>query len=468
MEFKKLVISGLYGRTEDIEIDFKDNQVVIIGENGLGKTSILNILYTILENKSHFSSYITYSGASLVVEKDGAEKKLNIKGVSRFPTEDEYLNANILGRHEDYQHFNSSNSNFLKQIELISSNFQDGIINSELKKQFEENIGDIDFLNKFHTTIYESAIKGLEYNQLKAYYESTKIYINHIRKKYQQFLMTETENDRQFLRNSYNITYLSINRMRPEVKDEYQNTDIFAGGKAFIEVTPDIRSILNGTNQKILEANNLARSKLLNSKNLEINNFISNSQFENITIDDAVAGKLADILINTYNLSGSHKDKIKEIFTTDSNIPLKVSLYQSLIDSLNVMDSKLNNINEFCTKMNMIFTNKKIKFDDGRNLVFYDENTKETFSLQSGASKLSSGERQIITILFNVILNDKPSILLIDEPELSLSIIWQQDLFKYLLDSNKVHMLFAVTHSPFIIPENKYEILVDLKEVIYG
>ena len=40
--------------------------------------------------------------------------------------------------------------------------------------------------------------------------------------------------------------------------------------------------------------------------------------------------------------------------------------------------------------------------------------------------------------------------MLFDEPELSLSINWQQELLPDIINSKKCNFLFCVTHSPFI------------------
>ncbi len=72
-------------------------------------------------------------------------------------------------------------------------------------------------------------------------------------------------------------------------------------------------------------------------------------------------------------------------------------------------------------------------------------------------NKLSSGEKQIVSILAQVFLNFNDNfIILFDEPELSLSIEWQEMLLPDIVDSGKCSLLFAVTHSPFIF-DNKLD-----------
>jgi len=82
--------------------------------------------------------------------------------------------------------------------------------------------------------------------------------------------------------------------------------------------------------------------------------------------------------------------------------------------------------------------------------------------------KLSSGEKQIISIFSRIYLSDDDQrfIVLFDEPELSLSITWQQKLLPHIMDSKKCDFLLAVTHSPFISDNVLDSFTIGLNEFI--
>lgn len=64
---------------------------------------------------------------------------------------------------------------------------------------------------------------------------------------------------------------------------------------------------------------------------------------------------------------------------------------------------------------------------------------------------LSSGEKQLLIILLTVLCQDeKPSILLMDEPEISLHLRWQYELIEILRTLNPNCQLIIATHSPSI------------------
>lgn len=65
-------------------------------------------------------------------------------------------------------------------------------------------------------------------------------------------------------------------------------------------------------------------------------------------------------------------------------------------------------------------------------------------------SALSSGEKQIISTFARLYLElEKKYLVLIDEPELSLSMEWQRKFLPDILGSSSCSQLIAITHSPF-------------------
>ena len=66
--------------------------------------------------------------------------------------------------------------------------------------------------------------------------------------------------------------------------------------------------------------------------------------------------------------------------------------------------------------------------------------------------RLSSGEKQILVILLTVLVQDKqPCVLLMDEPEVSLHIEWQQRIISIIREMNPNAQIILTTHSPAMI-----------------
>jgi hypothetical protein len=80
---------------------------------------------------------------------------------------------------------------------------------------------------------------------------------------------------------------------------------------------------------------------------------------------------------------------------------------------------------------------------------------------------LSSGEKHIISIFSYVYLRPpRRCAVLIDEPELSISVEWQRQLLPDLLKARHCCFLMAATHSPFIFDNDLATNTVDLQEYI--
>lgn len=102
-------------------------------------------------------------------------------------------------------------------------------------------------------------------------------------------------------------------------------------------------------------------------------------------------------------------------------------------------------------------------------VMLYDD-TKFTIEIQDDRGKpidlsmLSSGEKQVISIFSHLYLDDTDNqIVIIDEPELSLSVPWQKRFLTDILDSNHCSFIFSVTHSPFIYQNRLESSAVDLR-----
>ena len=66
--------------------------------------------------------------------------------------------------------------------------------------------------------------------------------------------------------------------------------------------------------------------------------------------------------------------------------------------------------------------------------------------------QLSSGEKQMLVILLTVLVEDqRPYVLFMDEPEVSLHIDWQQRLIDLILTLNPNVQIILTTHSPAVI-----------------
>jgi predicted ATP-dependent endonuclease of OLD family len=80
---------------------------------------------------------------------------------------------------------------------------------------------------------------------------------------------------------------------------------------------------------------------------------------------------------------------------------------------------------------------------------------------------LSSGEKQLVSVFARLLLDpQKRFFIIIDEPELSLSIEWQERFLPDIAATRSCAQLIAITHSPFIYKNNLASVAGSL-DVLY-
>ena len=107
------------------------------------------------------------------------------------------------------------------------------------------------------------------------------------------------------------------------------------------------------------------------------------------------------------------------------NINPKITVLQELLDKY------LMNKNVEVTPMGLLINSK----NDDRKIPL---------------NSLSSGEKKLIVIFMHCLFNEDVPII-IDEPEISLSIIWQENLLPDLLEKTNIKQVIVATHSSAVI-----------------
>lgn len=103
---------------------------------------------------------------------------------------------------------------------------------------------------------------------------------------------------------------------------------------------------------------------------------------------------------------------------------------------------------------------KQLVYDDTKFAIGIVDDRGRSIDL----SMLSSGEKQVVSLFSHLYLDDaKDQIVVIDEPELSLSVPWQKRFLTDILDSKRCSFIFSVTHSPFIYQNRLKASAVDLR-----
>ena len=82
--------------------------------------------------------------------------------------------------------------------------------------------------------------------------------------------------------------------------------------------------------------------------------------------------------------------------------------------------------------------------------------------------QLSSGEKQMLAILLTVLVEDqKPYVLFMDEPEVSLHFEWQKRLIELVMKLNPNLQLIMTTHSPAVIMNGWMEHVTEVTDITF-
>jgi predicted ATP-dependent endonuclease of OLD family len=79
---------------------------------------------------------------------------------------------------------------------------------------------------------------------------------------------------------------------------------------------------------------------------------------------------------------------------------------------------------------------------------------------------LSSGEKQLLVILLTALVQDnRPGVLFMDEPEISLHIEWQKRLITLIRTLNPNVQIILCTHSPAIIMDGWIDAVTEIADI---
>ncbi|HGW4715665.1 TPA: AAA family ATPase [Klebsiella pneumoniae] len=169
--------------------------------------------------------------------------------------------------------------------------------------------------------------------------------------------------------------------------------------------------------------------------------------------------------ISTINMSANSLNEVK---SSDGN-------------RTTVLDMEINKeilrLREMSKENRNLFVQTKERFVDSINSLFSESDKEVLFedriSFKSTINNkklsikdLSSGERQLVyTFLKASIAAQNDAILLMDEPEISLHLAWQEKLIENLRKINPNGQIIIVTHSPAVVMNGWMNSYVDIKNI---
>ena len=453
---EKFKIIGLFN-DRNIKINFSKNEKVkiLIGENGTGKTHILNILYYILSGKLN---------KLLDIEFD--EIILKIKDIDIIQITKKEINSYFNYSKNEHgcgcrlkRHLNQSKQDEMRDMfkkEYSSSEILKSGIFDNLKRKYP-SFKIIDMINEARITYNKNY--GLEgEGSLKESQINIKMIIEKVKElseKY-SFIYLPT-----YRRVEEDLEKLGLGDIVDEVERMDRNTFIQFGmedTKKYIKIlTDDITKLsLEGFSEMSGDIiNNLVDNDSSTITDSD-KNIIKNINTLNIILNRSrdITKKNKDIILK--------KVQDNKIFNDDNKQLL--SYLTKLIKIYNKQKEKDELIRKFTNICSKYLVGKNYHYDESLVKVYIEnETTKDPLEIDT----LSSGEKQLVSIFAKIYLECKKDfILFIDEPEISISMEWQKMLLKDILASKKCKLLFATTHSPFIYSDKDNKLIKHTVDVV--
>ena len=414
-------ITKLFG-IFDYSIHLKEEGITILtGPNGYGKTTILKIIHAIAKNNLLYFFDLPFKHIDLAFE----DKKRNISIKKQEKLEDNLLLVTQGGKkllHANKDEFlKKFNLKFLrKHVSKIDENkwidFRTNYIN--ISSHYKTNL--LDFSDQLD--IFEDSFQ---------FPDVPEIYL--IR---EQRLLRKIEHPRQ----------------------RYDNEELNSYGETIEEYSGELKNYITNTlasYSQITQQLDSSFPKRLFDEQDDISERAFNTRFEEIKNIQKVLNKYGLSVIQEDNHPTYKAENAKALAVYLKDTEKKLDVFRDLLEKLNLFTSILN-------ERRFAFKQIHVSREDGFKFLTNDN---QALPL----TELSSGEQQEVVLFFELLFRVRPNTLvLIDEPEISLHVAWQKEFLNDLIKIAKLQEIEVIvaTHSPQIINE-RWDLTVDLEELTH-
>ncbi len=437
MNLKSFSIKKLYG-IKNIVLKFEDNRLILVGENGAGKTTILRILFLFLS--AQWSDLAKYTFDSVSIELN--DEKIN------------------LSKSEISKNISFRNKGIMRRLPPPVRNQVQRMLSHNERIDFEE----VEYLSDRYGIPFHRIIDGM--NSQKDLFDDDSLK-NELSKKLNT--LKHCTSNSQIL---YLPTYRRIEQELDDILTDIDMDDFKrrqrvrshrfheSERRVYTELVEfGMNDVQKDIDQKLSDLKDFTRTKL-NSLTLAYLGDVVDKKYDKVNVneiksveDDTVQNILERI--DPTILSQSSKKhlvetikKVKDGATLDVHQKVICHYFSKLLNFQQELEREEQGIHRFCEVCNNYLSDKNLEYiSSSFNLKFTNKKHLDKIEL----SYLSSGEKQIVSLFSHLYLSNNANFfVMIDEPELSLSVPWQRKFLQDISTSNLCSGFLAVTHSPFI------------------
>lgn len=440
---KLFEITNLFNQL-NVRLPLDENVNIFLGENGMGKTTILNCLYYVLSGTIEKLNTIIFDSISLTFD-DGEKISIKHNDISSYVEECGY-DSLLYKRHR----IQLENIFTNKELENISKLIGDSSKDDELKKYY------IKISDLFGAPLPVARRELERYINQKKYVDSNADFNSVItfKKRVSEKINGKILYFPTYRRIEEDMSNLGIDTDRDGIKNrliQFGMTDVEKNIDKLLQTIKSV-AITSFTKMTGILLKQYLDGELSNAENyrIEQNKLVIALARIGDEIEEKDKQKIIELVDNS------------EIYSHEKSYLL--NLIKNLIGSYEKQNKYDERIKMFVSTCNNYLNGKKYIYDETNvELGIYKEKSKIPISVQN----LSSGEKQIISVFSKLYVEDTENcIILFDEPELSLSIKWQNMFLPDIVKSGKCSTLIAVTHSPFIFDNEFDELAKDMRNCL--
>ena len=432
---ERIIVKGLHGnRTIDARVE--DDTLVLVGENRSGKTTFLRILFHILSGR--WLSLIQYRFDTIAVTVKGENYELSHELLSKgFEKVDrrflQELPPPLRKRMMDLIHSGEADR-IPMELERLRSRY--GIPTEVIMRQLN---------------LFEDQPRGLNKEiqlQIEKIHQATNAQI--------LYLPTYRRIERELSSIFEGFDPDEFRRSRSRhIPREAEKAYIELVEFGMLDVERAIKEVLETLKDFARENLNILTLKYLGD--------VVNREYQNVgmvRISETSEDTIRSVLdrIHESILTKDHKEHLFNVIndarsSDDPNEHSKIicHYFLKLLDFQESLKERERHISAFCDLCSEYIVDKQLVYNSATfNFSIVPKNG-DNSDTGIELSDLSSGEKQIVSLFSHLYLSgNKRYFVLIDEPELSLSVPWQKRFLTDIRKSEFCAGLVAVTHSPFI------------------
>lgn len=426
-------VIGLFGRFHhSISFSEDENLLIITAPNGYGKTIILRIIYNFFSSQFQFFWNLQFSeirinfsdGEGVRIIKQGEQNLFNKeKGSDNWGIIFEYTGS-IAANYDSYEYSFKANDKFSSYIERYLPVHRAGR-DRWMDFRDDTHMNTRDLIEKYADLLPAEILKSASIpNWLQDLTSSVDAHLIET----QRLLSLELEEHPRYGPRE--------GRIKSETVVEKDAEDL--SGRIVSTVNryaTEAQKLDQTFPKRIIEHSS---ERIANEKEIRARLESLSEKRENLFQVGLIGESVGEPISPADDLSDDNIRRILSIYVSDTE--QKLSVFDDLYERVRLF---INIINEH-------FLFKAVSIDQDRGIFVNDLDSGQAIKL----SDLSSGEQHELVLIYELLFKvEKGSIILIDEPELSLHVAWQKT---FISDIQKIQDLrdlqfIIATHSPQII-----------------